>query len=55
MDHLYSLNMLKFILLIGVLQTLSAEYVEFTVSSDFDLGWEIKDDIIEFTFKVTLM
>jgi hypothetical protein len=47
--------MFKFILLIGVLQTLYAEYVEFTVSSNFDLGWEIKDEIIEFTFKVTLI
>lgn len=54
MDDLYSLNMLKFILLIGALQTLSAEYVQFTVSSNFDLGWEIKDDIIEFTFIVTV-
>ena len=45
--------MFEIILLVGLLKTISSEYVEFEVSSDFDLGWEIKEDIIEFTFIVT--
>jgi hypothetical protein len=40
-------------LLVCLLKCISSEYVEFPVSPDFDLGWEIKGDIVEFTYKVS--
>lgn len=39
-------------LLVSLLKCTSSEYVLFTVSPDFDLGWEIKGDIVEFTYIV---
>jgi hypothetical protein len=41
------------ILLLCLSQAISAEYIEYELSSDFDFGWEIKDDMVEFTFIVT--
>lgn len=45
--------MLQFLLYVNFVKLIVSEYVEFAVSPDFDLGWEIKGDIVEFTYIVT--